>query len=79
MTLYDKLTDPRTTLYKKLESMIKEAEKLEAKAKRIKELNYCLVNRIQCEKIWEEADIDCALSWLQYSDLPVDEILKKIT
>ena len=78
MNLYNDLTDCTSPLFKMLESMNKEAEKLEQKAARIKELNRILVYRIQNGKITDIEDVNCALSWLDHSDLPVEEILKII-
>ena len=77
--LYNDLTDCTSLLYNLLENMDKEAKELEAKAKRIKELNRILVYRIQNNKITNIKDVECALSWLNHSNLTIDEILEKIS
>ena len=77
--LYNDLTDCASLLYNLLENMDKEAKELETKAKRIKELNRILVYRIQNNKITNIEDVECALSWLNHSNLTIDEILEKIS
>ena len=77
--LYNDLTNCTSFLFNLLENMDKEAEELEIKAKRIKELNRVLVYYIQNNKITNIEDIECALSWLNHSNLTIDEILEKIS
>lgn len=78
MTMYEMLTDCNSLVFKKLEAMTKKAEALKAEAQRIEELNRILVYRIQMNRLTNPEDIDCAISWLEHSNLSVDEIIKKI-
>ena len=78
MNLYNELTNCNSVLFKSLTNMDKEAEKLEAKTRRIRELNHSIVYLIQTGKITDIEDVNCALSWLYNSDLSVEEIMNTI-
>lgn len=75
---YGDLTDSSMLVANQLQALIKEAEKLEAQVKRIRSLNHVLIYLIQCKKITDTEDIDCAVAWLKHSDLSVKEIMDNI-
>ena len=72
------LTDPCTLVFKMMEKLTHEAEVLEKRAKRIRQLDRSLTYLIQCGKITDTEDIDCAIAWLNHSDLSTSEIIDKI-
>ena len=76
--MYDELTDCTSLVYKKLQALTDRAEALKAEAARIQEVNRMLVYRIQEGKLTDISDIDCAISWLDHSDLPAGKIIDKI-
>ena len=76
--IHDDLTDPRTLVFKMMEQLTNEAEKLEERAKRIRQLDRSLTYLIQCGKITNTTDIDCAFAWLNHSNLTAGEIIDKI-
>lgn len=75
---YNDLTDNRTVPFKMLEKLGEERKVLEKRAERIRELDIALVNLIQDGRITDTEDIDCAIAWLNHSNLEVWEIVNKI-
>ena len=76
--MYDDLTNPRTLIFKKMEQLTNEAERLEEHAKRIRQLDRSLTYLIQCGRITDTEDIDCAIAWLNHSNLTATEIINKV-
>jgi len=76
---YDDLTDPHTSIFKTMKQLTDEAERLEERAKRIRRLDRSLTYLIQCGKITDTVDVDCAIEWLiHHPNLSVGEIIDKI-
>lgn len=75
---YDDLTNNRTIPFKMLEKLDAERKNLEKRAERIRELDIALVNLIQDGRITDTEEIDCAIAWLNHSNLEVWEIVNKI-
>lgn len=75
---YNDLTDSSTLVFKQLQKLTEKAERLEAQAKRIRRLDCNLTYLIQYGKITDTEDIDCAIAWLEHSDLSVEDIISKI-
>lgn len=75
---YNDLTDVRTIPFKILTQMDKEAERLEKQAERIRKLNCAIVQLIQDGRITDTEDIDCAIAWLNHSNLEAWQIVNKI-
>jgi hypothetical protein len=75
---YDDLTDPRTVPFKTLEKLDAERKVLEKRAEKIRKLNIALVRLIQEGRITDTEDIDCAIAWLNHSNLEVWEIVNKV-
>jgi len=75
---YNDLSDTRTVPFKMLEKLDAERKVLEKRAERIRELNIALVRLIQDGRITDTEDIDCAIAWLNHSNLEVWEIVNKV-
>ncbi len=75
---YNDLIDTRTVPFKMLTQMDKEAERLERQAQRIRKLNCAIVRLIQDGRITDTKDIDCAIAWLNHSNLEAWEIVNKV-
>ena len=61
-----------------LERLDSERKALEKRAERIRELDNALVNLIQDGRITDTEEMDCAIAWLNHSNLEVWEIVNKI-
>ena len=61
-----------------LEKLDAERKVLEKRAERIRKLNIAIVNLIQDGRITDTKDIDCAIAWLNHSNLEVWEIINKV-
>jgi len=75
---YDDLTNKNSLPVKMLERLDAERKVLEKRAERMRKLNNALVNLIQDGRITDTEDIDCAIAWLNHSNLEVWEIVNKI-
>lgn len=75
---YNDLMDNTSLVVKKLEQLDSERKVLEKRAERIRKLDNALVNLIQDGRITDTKEIDCAIAWLNRSDLEVWEIVNKI-
>ena len=75
---YDDLTDKRSLPCKILARLDAERQVLEKRAERIRKLDIALVNLIQDGRITDTEDIDCAIAWLDHSNLEVWEIVNKV-
>lgn len=75
---YNDLTDRTSLVVKMLEQLDSERKALEKRAERIRELDVALVNLIQDGRITDTKDIDCAIAWLNHSNLEVWEIVNKV-
>ena len=76
--IYDDLDDKTTFTFKTMDKQKEEIESLEKKLNRMKEFDLALTNYLQTYK---EIDFDLynrAIVLLEYSDLTVSEIFKKI-
>lgn len=67
-----------TVAFNMLKTMSNEAKTLQAKANRIMDTNHLLIHYIQAGRITDSADIDCAQTWLDHSDLTPEEIICKV-
>ena len=74
----NQLIDSTSTTFKALQKLDKKAERLKKEAQRYSDLNKYLVRGIQNGWITDPQQIDCAISWVEHSDLPAWEIIKKI-
>ena len=75
---YDDLMNKNSLPVKMLEKLDAERKILEKRAERIRKLNTALVNLIQDGRITDTKDIDCAIAWLNHSNLEVWEIVNKV-
>ena len=75
---YDDLMDNRTVPFKMLEKLDAERKVLEKRAERIWKLDVALVRLIKDGRITDTEDIDCAIAWLNHSNLEVWEIVNKV-
>lgn len=75
---YNDLMDKTTSVFKMFEQLNTERKELEKRAERIRQLDIALVNLIQDGRITDTKDIDCAIAWLNHSNLEVYEIVNKI-
>lgn len=75
---YNDLMDKTSLVVKMLNQLDAERKVLEKRAERIRKLNNALVNLIQDERITDTQDIDCAIAWLNRSNLEVWEIVNKV-
>ena len=75
---YDDLMDNRTVPFKMLEKLDAERKILEKRAERIWKLDVALVRLIKDGRITDTEEIDCAIAWLNHSNLEVWEIVNKV-
>ena len=75
---YGDLTNINSLPFKMLEGLDAERKILEKRAERMRKLNIALVSLIQDGRITDTEDIDCAIAWLNHSNLEVWEIVNKI-
>ena len=75
---YDDLMNKNSLPVKMLEKLDAERKVLEKRAERIRKLNIAIVNLIQDGRITDTKDIDCAIAWLNHSNLEVWEIINKV-
>ena len=75
---YNDLMDKTTPVFKMFEQLNTERKELEKRAERIRQLDIALVNLIQDRRITDTKDIDCAIAWLNHSNLEIYEIVNKI-
>lgn len=75
---YNDLTDRTSLVVKMLEQLDSERKALEKRAEKIRELDIALVNLIQDGRITDTKDIDCAIAWLNHSNLEAWEIVNKV-
>lgn len=75
---YNDLTNSNSLVVKMLQQLEDERKKLEKRADRIWKLDCALTNLIQDGRITDTKDIDCAMAWLNHSDLEPYEIVNKI-
>ena len=75
---YNDLMDKTSLVFKMLEQLGAERKELEKRAERIRKLDVALVSLIQDGRITDTKDIDCAIAWLNHSNLEVYEIVNKI-
>lgn len=75
---YNDLMDKRSLPCKMLEQLDMERKALEKRAERIRKLDIALVNLIQDGRITDTKEIDCAIAWLNHSNLEVWEIVNKV-
>lgn len=74
----EQLTDCTSATYETLQRLDEKAESLRKEAQRYSDLNEYLVIGVLDGWIIDPQQIDCAISWLEHSDLPVSEIIRKI-
>ena len=75
---YNDLMDKRSLPCKILSQLDAERKMLETRAERIRQLNIALVNLIQDGRITDTEEINCAIAWLNHSNLEVWEIVNKV-
>ena len=75
---YNDLMDKRSLPCQIFEQLDTERKALEKRAERIRKLNIALVNLIQDGRITDTKEIDCAIAWLNHSNLEVWEIVNKV-
>ena len=75
---YDDLMNKNSLPVKMLEKLDAERKVLEKRAERIRKLDIALVNLIQDGRITDTKDMDCAIAWLNNSNLEVWEIVNKV-
>lgn len=75
---YNDLMDKTSLVVKMLNRLDAERKVLEKRAERIRKLDNALVNLIQDGRITDTQDIDCAIAWLNHSNLEVWEIVNKV-
>lgn len=79
MKLTDQMTNCTSPVFKTLKNLSDKANDLENQAKRYRQMNHHLSYLIRNEYITNEEKINCAITWLEHSDLsPSDIIVKKI-
>lgn len=75
---YNDLMDRTSLVVKMLQQLDSERKALEKRAERIRKLDTALVNLIQDGRITDTKDIDCAIAWLNHSNLEAWEIVNKV-
>ena len=75
---YDDLMNRNSLVVSMLDQLDSERKVLEKRAERIRELNNALVSLIQEGRITNIEDIDCAIAWLNHSNLEVWEIVNRV-
>ena len=75
---YNDLMDKNSLVVKMLAQLYSERKVLEKRVERIRKLDIALVNLIQDGRITDTKDIDCAIAWLNHSNLEVWEIVNKV-
>ena len=75
---YNDLMDKRSLPCKILGHLDAERKVLEKRAERIRKLDTALVNLIQDGRITDTEEINCAIAWLNHSNLEVWEIVNKV-
>ena len=75
---YNDLMDKRSLPCKILARLNAERQVLEKRAERIRKLDIALVNLIQNGRITDTEEMDCAIAWLNHSNLEVWESVDKI-
>ena len=70
------ICDTSTLAFKLLQQMTDVANEIEKKAKRLHELNRCLVYNIQNGYINDTDDILCAQAWYEHSNLDPSDIMR---
>ena len=75
---YNDLMDKNSLPVKMLAQLDAERKILEKRAERIRKLDIALVNLIQDGRITDTEEINCAIAWLNHSNLEVWEIVNKV-
>lgn len=75
---YNDLTNKNSLPVQMLEKLDAERKILEKRVERMRKLNIALVNLIQDGRITDTEDIDCAIAWLNHSNLEVWEIVNEV-
>ena len=75
---YEDLMNKNSLPAKMLAQLDAERKVLEKRAERIRKLDAALVNLIQDGRITDTEDIDCAIAWLDHSNLEVWQIVNKV-
>lgn len=75
---YNDLTNKNSLPVQMLKKLDAERKVLEKRAERMRKLNIALVNLIQDGRITDTEDIDCAIAWLNHSNLEVWEIVNEV-
>ena len=75
---YNDLMDKRSLPCKILGQLNAERKALEKRAERIRKLDIALVNLIQDGRITDTEEINCAIAWLNNSNLEIWEIVNKV-
>jgi len=76
--LKDDLIDSSSLLFHSLDMLDRQADELQNKANRIKELNRILVYKIQNNYITDMETIDCAIAWFNHNpELSPEECIER--
>ena len=75
---YNDLMDKNSLPVKMLAQLDAERKILEKRAERIRKLDIALVNLILDGRITDTEEINCAIAWLNHSNLEVWEIVNKV-
>lgn len=75
---YNDLMDRTSPIVKMLEQLDSERKELEKRAERIRKLDAALVSLIQDGRITDTQEINCAIAWLNHSNLEAWEIVNKV-
>ena len=75
---YNDLMNKNSLPVKMLAQLDAERQVLEKRAERIRKLDSALVSLIQDGRITDTEEINCAIAWLNHSNLEVWEIVNKV-
>ena len=75
---YNDLMNNTSIPFKMLQQLKTERKILEERAERIQKLESMLIHLIQDKRITDTKDIDCAIAWLNHSNLEAWEIINKV-
>lgn len=75
---YNDLMNSNTVAFNMLQKLEDERKMLEKRADRLYKMGIALTSLIQEGRITDTEEINCAIAWLNHSDLEVCEIINKI-
>lgn len=78
MLTYEELVNPRSLTYKSFDKIQSNIDLLEKKVTRLKDFHLALTKHLRTCGEMDYETYNCAVAWLEHSDLTISEIMEKI-